>query len=77
MEFEDHFRGYLVDLKKSKYVILCGYLNVAHKEIDLKNPKINHKNDSFSDEKRAKLTELLILGGCIGLMLGTTTPAGA
>ncbi|NLY81608.1 MAG: exodeoxyribonuclease III [Clostridiales bacterium] len=62
MEFEDDFRGYLVGLKKSKPVILCGDLNVAHKEIDLKNPKTNHKNAGFSDEERAKMTELLASG---------------
>ena len=62
MEWEDAFRNYLVELNKKKGVILCGDLNVAHKEIDLKNPKTNRKNAGFSDEERAKMTELLQAG---------------
>ena len=60
MEFEDDFRGYLSSL--SKPVILCGDLNVAHQEIDLKNPKTNRGNPGFSDEERNKMTELLSAG---------------
>lgn len=59
MVWEDVFRNYLKDLEKSKPVILCGDLNVAHKEIDLKNPKTNRKNAGFTDEEREKMTELL------------------
>ena len=59
MEWEDDFREYLKGLEKNKPVILCGDLNVAHNEIDLKNPKTNRKNAGFSDEERAKMTELL------------------
>lgn len=62
MEWEDAFRNYLVELNKKKGVILCGDLNVAHEEIDLKNPKTNRKNAGFSDEERAKMTELLQAG---------------
>ena len=57
--WEDDFRAYLKKLDKKKPVILCGDLNVAHKEIDLKNPKTNRKNAGFTDEERAKMTELL------------------
>ncbi len=59
MKWEDDFRDYLNTLSKSKGVILCGDLNVAHKEIDLKNPKTNHHNPGFTDEERGKMTELL------------------
>ena len=59
MVWEDVFRNYLKDLENSKPVILCGDLNVAHKEIDLKNPKTNRKNAGFTDEEREKMTELL------------------
>ena len=59
---EDAFRSYLIDLDQKKPVILCGDLNVAHEEIDLKNPKTNHKNAGFSDEERNKMTELLASG---------------
>ena len=59
MEWEDDFRKYLKDLDKKKPVILCGDLNVAHKEIDLKNPKTNHENAGFTDEERNKMTMLL------------------
>lgn len=59
MVWEDDFRAYLKKLEKTKPVILCGDLNVAHAEIDLKNPKTNRKNAGFSDEERGKMTELL------------------
>lgn len=57
--WEDDFRNYLVELDKKKPVILCGDLNVAHQEIDLKNPKTNRHNAGFTDEERNKMTELL------------------
>lgn len=60
--WEDDFRAYVNELRKSKPVILCGDLNVAHKEIDLKNPKTNHKSAGFTDEERNKMTELLESG---------------
>ena len=59
MEWEDAFLAYLKELEKSKPVILCGDLNVAHREIDLKNPKTNRKNAGFTDEERGKMTALL------------------
>lgn len=59
MKWEDDFREYLKELDKVKPVIVCGDLNVAHKEIDLKNPKTNRKNAGFTDEERNKFTELL------------------
>ena len=59
MTWEDAFRAYLLNLDKVKPVILCGDLNVAHKEIDLKNPKTNRRNAGFTDEERGKMTELL------------------
>ncbi|CAH2215439.1 exodeoxyribonuclease III [Tepidibacter aestuarii] len=59
MKWEDDFRDYLKNLEKSKPVVVCGDLNVAHKEIDLKNPKTNRKNAGFSDEEREKMTNLL------------------
>lgn len=59
MQWEDDFREYLKTLDAKKPVVLCGDLNVAHNEIDLKNPKTNRKNAGFSDEERAKITELL------------------
>lgn len=62
MKWEDDFRLYLKSLEKTKPVVLCGDLNVAHNEIDLKNPKTNRKNAGFSDEERAKMTELLDSG---------------
>ena len=62
MTWEDDFRNYLCELNKKKGVILCGDLNVAHKEIDLKNPKTNRKNAGFTDEERNKMTELLGAG---------------
>ncbi len=62
MKWEDDFREYLLRLNKKKPVILCGDLNVAHNEIDLKNPKRNRKNAGFSDEEREKMTTLLNSG---------------
>ncbi|MDO5754786.1 MAG: exodeoxyribonuclease III [Tissierellia bacterium] len=62
MEWEDDFREYLKSLDQKKPVILCGDLNVAHKEIDLKNPSSNRKNAGFSDEERAQMTNLLDAG---------------
>ena len=62
MKWEDDFREYLKKLDKIKPVIVCGDLNVAHKEIDLKNPKTNRKNAGFTDEERNKFTELLEVG---------------
>ena len=59
MKWEDDFREYLKNLDNIKPVIVCGDLNVAHKEIDLKNPKTNRKNAGFTDEEREKLTTLL------------------
>lgn len=60
--WEDAFRNYLNELDKNKPVVLCGDLNVAHNEIDLANPDTNHKSAGFSDEERAKFTELLASG---------------
>ena len=60
--WEDEIRNYLVNLNKTKPVIMCGDLNVAHEEIDLKNPKSNRGNAGFTDEERAKMTELLSAG---------------
>ena len=62
MKWEDDFREYLLNLDKSKPVILCGDLNVAHNEIDLKNPKSNVGNAGFTNEERSKMTELLNAG---------------
>ena len=62
MKWEDDFRAYLKKLEEKKPVIVCGDLNVAHKEIDLKNPKTNRKNAGFTDEERAKFTTLLESG---------------
>ena len=62
MEWEDYFADYLSSLDEKKPVILCGDLNVAHQEIDLKNPKTNRKNAGFSDEEREKMTRLLERG---------------
>ncbi len=62
MSWEDDFRAYLKELEENKPVILCGDLNVAHNEIDLKNPKTNRKNAGFSDEEREKFTQLLDAG---------------
>lgn len=60
--WEDEMRAYLLKLKENKPVVMCGDLNVAHTEIDLKNPKTNRKNAGFTDEERAKMTELLNAG---------------
>lgn len=60
--WEDEIRAYLLKLNKTKPVIMCGDLNVAHNEIDLKNPKTNHNNAGFTDEERSKMTELLNSG---------------
>lgn len=62
MEWEDDFRNYLLELESKKGVVVCGDLNVAHKEIDLKNPKTNRKNAGFTDEERDKFSTLLSSG---------------
>lgn len=62
MQWEDDFREYLMGLEESKPVVVCGDMNVAHQEIDLKNPKTNRKNAGFSDEEREKFTRLLQVG---------------
>lgn len=62
MKWEDDFRDYLLKLNAIKPVIICGDLNVAHKEIDLKNPKTNRKNAGFSNEEREKMSKLLESG---------------
>ncbi len=62
MEWEDAFRAYLQQLDAEKPVIVCGDMNVAHEEIDLKNPKTNRGNAGFSDQERGKMTELLAAG---------------
>ena len=62
MKWEDDFRNFLNDLRKIKPVVVTGDMNVAHKEIDLKNPKTNRKNAGFTDEERQKMTELLDSG---------------
>lgn len=62
MQWEDDFRKYLNILAAKKGVIVCGDMNVAHKEIDLKNPKTNHQNAGFTDEERNKMTQLLESG---------------
>ena len=62
MRWEDDFRSYLGSLEEKKPVIFCGDLNVAHQEIDLKNPKTNRKNAGFTDEEREKFTRLLNAG---------------
>ena len=59
MEWEKAFLAYLKKLEEKKPVIFCGDLNVAHQEIDLKNPKTNRKNAGFTDEERARFSELL------------------
>ena len=59
MKWEDDFQAYLHKLDEKKPVIVCGDMNVAHQEIDLKNPKTNHKNAGFTDEEREKMTQLL------------------
>ena len=62
MRWEDDFQAYLRELDKQKPVIVCGDMNVAHEEIDLKNPKTNRRNAGFTDEERAKFTQLLATG---------------
>ncbi len=62
MKWEDDFKKYLLSLSQKKGVIICGDLNVAHEEIDIKNPKTNHHNAGFTDEERNKMTELLQSG---------------
>ena len=62
MQWEDAFRDYLKTLDHKKPLIVCGDMNVAHEEIDLKNPKTNRKNAGFTDEERQKMTELLSSG---------------
>ena len=62
MIWEDEFRKYLLTLNSKKPVVMCGDLNVAHNEIDLKNPKTNRRNAGFTDEERGKMTELLNSG---------------
>lgn len=62
MRWEDDFRDYLVGLNRNKPVIVCGDLNVAHEDIDLKNPKTNRRNAGFTDEERGKMTRLLESG---------------
>ena len=62
MQWEDDFRAYLLALDAQKLVILCGDLNVAHQEMDLKNPKTNRMNAGFTDQERAKMTQLLEAG---------------
>ncbi len=62
MAFEDIMRKYLKSLSEKKHVVYCGDLNVAHEEIDIKNPKTNRRSAGFTDEERAKMTELLAAG---------------
>lgn len=62
MTWEDDFRNYLLELDKKKPIIVCGDLNVAHKEIDLRNPKTNRMNPGFTDQEREKFTTLLASG---------------
>ena len=62
MEWEDDFRAFVKNLEKTKPVVICGDLNVAHKEIDLKNPKTNRRNAGFTDEEREKFSKLLDSG---------------
>lgn len=64
MQWEDALRQYITDLDRTKPVIYCGDLNVAHNEIDLKNPKTNRRNAGFTDEERGKFTQLLNSGFC-------------
>lgn len=62
MKWEDDFLAYIKKLDEKKPVVFCGDLNVAHEEIDLKNPKTNHQNAGFTDEERGKMTDLLAAG---------------
>ena len=64
MQWEDALRAYILELDRTKPVIYCGDLNVAHEEIDLKNPKTNHFSAGFSDEEREKFSTLLASGFC-------------
>lgn len=64
MKWEDAFRDYVLGLARKKAVVICGDMNVAHNEIDLKNPSTNHFNAGFSDEERGKMSELLESGFC-------------
>ena len=65
MEWEDAFRDYLKGLDSKKPVVVCGDMNVAHQEIDLKNPKTNRKNAGFTDEERERFSQLLAAGSLI------------
>ena len=62
MQWEDDFRAYVTALAQKKGVVICGDLNVAHEEIDLKNPSSNRRNAGFTDEERGKFNELLSAG---------------
>ena len=62
MKWEDDFKSFLKRLEEKKPVVVCGDMNVAHQEIDLKNPKTNRRNAGFTDEERAKMTDLLNSG---------------
>ncbi len=62
MQWEDYIRGFLLELDRDKPVVYCGDLNVAHQEIDLKNPKTNRQNAGFSDQEREKMSQLLSSG---------------
>lgn len=64
MKWEDAFRSYVSGLARRKGVVICGDMNVAHEEVDLKNPSSNHFNAGFTDEERGKMTELLRSGFC-------------
>ncbi len=64
MRWEDDFRNYVKSLAAKKPVVICGDMNVAHEEIDLKNPSTNHFNAGFTDEERGKMSELLAAGFC-------------
>ncbi len=77
MQWEDALRTYLVKLDRNKPVILCGDLNVAHQEIDLKNPKSNRQNAGFSEEERGKFAELLQAGFVDSFRLLYPDTAGA
>ena len=69
MKWESDFLAYLKKLEEEKPVIFCGDLNVAHKEIDLKNPKTNRKNAGFTDEERGKFTEILLIHSGISIRI--------
>lgn len=76
MEWEDRFRNYLLALDQHKPVVVCGDLNVAHQDIDLKNAKSNRGNSGFTDEERGKMTTLLDSGLWIPLDIFTLTQKG-